>query len=370
MKDRKSNFELMRIISMLMIIMWHLVRQGGILDHTSTTLNVILTYVTTLLVVHVNSFVLLTGYFQCKQEYKFSKFLKLVGLIWFYKVIFLIVTLTFHLKDLTTLEILKNLSPINYGDYWYLQVYVLLYLISPILNRIINNINRKQFQKYLLVLFFMISILPTLTMQEAFNNAYGYSLSNFILLYFIGSYLRLYPVNIKKISINLKQTLLIFGFCTLGFISLAFHYFSLYIQNFNSVTNYISQILGNMYCYDSPLVILQTVFYFLIFKNMNIKNNRIINIISKTTLGVYLIHTNHLILSYVYKYFGFTSYMKSSTKILILFIVHSVVLFILCSIIELIRIYLSRLLSKRKIVKKIGNKSKIFIDSLGADLSW
>lgn len=370
MKERKSNFELMRIISMLMIIMWHLIRQGGILDNSFTTLNVLLKYITTLLVIHVNSFVLLTGYFQCNQKFKFSKFLKLIGLVWFYKITFLIVTQVCHLKDLTTLEILKNLSPINYGDYWFLQIYVLLYLISPILNRIINNINKKQFQKYLLVLFFIISILATLTMQKGFNNSYGYSLSNFILLYFIGAYLRLYPINIKIISHNLKQILLIFGFCTLGFISLSFHYFSLYIQDFNSVTNYISQILGNMYCYDSPLVILQAILYFLFFKNLNIKSNKIINKISTTTLGIYLIHTNRLIRSYIYKYFGFTPYMKSSVKILIFVVIHSIVLFILCSIIELIRISISSFLSKRNTIKKIGKKLKDFVDSLGFNLTW
>lgn len=370
MKNRKSNFELMRIISMLMIIMWHLVRQGGILDNTSTMLNVLLKYVTTLLVVHVNSFVILSGYFQCSQKFKFSKFLKLVGLVWFYKVIFLIITQVFNLKELTTLEILKNLSPINYRDYWYLQIYVLLYLISPILNRAINNINKKQFQKYLLTLFFIISILPTITMQEGFNNSYGYSLGNFILLYFIGAYLRLYSIDIKIISHNLKQILLVLCFCILGFVSLTCHYFSMYIQDFNSVTNYISQILGNMYCYDSPLVILQTILYFLFFRNLRIKHNKIINKISATTLGIYLIHTNRLIISYVYKYFGFTSYMKSSIRILIFFVINSIALFMLCSIIESIRISITKFLSKRKIVKTLSKKSKNFIDSLGFNLNW
>ena len=68
--------------------------------------------------------------------------------------------------------------------------------------------------------------------------------------------------------------------------------------------------------------------------------------VSKTTLGVYLIHTNKLLRSYVYKYFGMTSYMNSSVKVLIFLFAHSILLFILCSLIDFFRI---------KIFNMIGN---------------
>lgn len=40
--QRLSNFELMRIISMFMIVIWHLITRSNILEHCSDTIYLIL----------------------------------------------------------------------------------------------------------------------------------------------------------------------------------------------------------------------------------------------------------------------------------------------------------------------------------------
>ncbi len=72
---RQSNFELMRIVSMFMIVLWHMLCQGGVLDATTGIINIFLTFIKAVLVVHVNSFIIVTGYFQCKNKFKFDKFI-------------------------------------------------------------------------------------------------------------------------------------------------------------------------------------------------------------------------------------------------------------------------------------------------------
>ena len=57
---RQSNFELMRIVSMLFIIIWHIIVHGGIINCTGT-LKLVIDFIYLFTVVHVNSFVLLTG---------------------------------------------------------------------------------------------------------------------------------------------------------------------------------------------------------------------------------------------------------------------------------------------------------------------
>ena len=64
LKLRQSNFELMRIISMFMIVMWHVIISGVGLSQANNTLTLFLDIIKSVLVVHVNSFVLVTGYFQ------------------------------------------------------------------------------------------------------------------------------------------------------------------------------------------------------------------------------------------------------------------------------------------------------------------
>lgn len=222
---RQSNFELMRIMSMFMIVLWHMLCQGGVLDSTTGLINTLLIFLKVSLVVHVNSFIIVTGYFQCKNKFKIYKFISLVNLTWFYKIIILLAVLLCGVS-ISNIEILKNISPINYQDYWFLANYVLLYLISPILNKVINNSNKNDFRKILLVLFLIISVLPSLTAQVAFDNNNGYSLSNFILLYFIGAYLRLYfDINkFKKFSIVSIRLFLVFIFLAMSLFNVLFYF--------------------------------------------------------------------------------------------------------------------------------------------------
>ena len=53
--------------------------------------------------------------------------------------------------------------------------------------------------------------------------------------------------------------------------------------------------------YSNPFIILQSIAYFLIFEQMNIKS-KIVNIISKLTLGIYLVHETRFVKSNLYKW--------------------------------------------------------------------
>ena len=73
MKKRLSNFELMRIISMFLIALWHFLLFGKMEEGTfGVTQNVII-LLKAITLVHVNSFVLLTGYFNYDKKFKLSK---------------------------------------------------------------------------------------------------------------------------------------------------------------------------------------------------------------------------------------------------------------------------------------------------------
>ena len=65
-RERLSNFELMRITSMFFIVVYHfIVDTGGkLISHTSGLANIILIFLSLIIIVHVNSFVMVTGYFQ------------------------------------------------------------------------------------------------------------------------------------------------------------------------------------------------------------------------------------------------------------------------------------------------------------------
>ena len=92
-KQRQSNFELLRIILMLAIIAHHFVVNSGIADyfqvHSYKTLYLILFGMWGKTAINV--FVLITGYFMCKSEFKWMKVLKLFLEVKFYKILLFIV---------------------------------------------------------------------------------------------------------------------------------------------------------------------------------------------------------------------------------------------------------------------------------------
>ena len=61
MKVRQSNFELMRILSMVFIIISHILIHGKVLDNTAGVLHLFFTLLMSFALVHVNSFVLISS---------------------------------------------------------------------------------------------------------------------------------------------------------------------------------------------------------------------------------------------------------------------------------------------------------------------
>ena len=52
-KERLSNFDLLKIVSMLFIILGHILLHGNVLNNTIGTTNMLLTFIMLILMVHV-----------------------------------------------------------------------------------------------------------------------------------------------------------------------------------------------------------------------------------------------------------------------------------------------------------------------------
>ena len=87
---RNSNLELYRILLMLAIVAHHYVVNSGlmpVLDSEPLSLNSCFFYLFGMWgKTGINCFVLITGYFMCKSEITWQKFLKLILEVAFYKI--------------------------------------------------------------------------------------------------------------------------------------------------------------------------------------------------------------------------------------------------------------------------------------------
>lgn len=362
---RESNFELMRIISMFFIVLFHMfISTGGsIINYTTGHTKSIVELLCMIIIVHVNSFILVSGYFQYDKKSSMKKVLKLLLMAWFYKVVIAIIFYTICKEKFVFLSFLKIISPIEYPGSWFLTVYILLYILSPYINIIINKLNKKEYQKLLITLFVVCSIIPTITDQATFSST-GFTIVHFVYIYIVGAYLKKYPISkeesIKKISMKKKRIILVMTFLGIGIINfLMYKTAKSLLNNVNSNTiEYVANaIVKNLFYYQNPLLIIQSISYFLFFETLSFKN-KFINKIASMIFAVYIIHENQFINKVLYKKIGVLTGKIFGFQIIIKAIVYSVIVMIVCIIIEFLRIKLFDLI-KKLFPKKYFNIEKI-----------
>lgn len=353
---KNSNHELMRIISMFFIVLWHVIinitLRGINNNFTLIIYNIILFFIC----IHVNSYVLLTGFYQSKTTFKQSNLWKIINSSWFYRVVIVCIFLLFDWISISKTQLLKDLAPIGIDNYWFIKNYILLYCLSPFLNKFIKSLNKKTYNKLLLVSSIILSIVPAMTGGEFFSND-GYSLYNFIYLYFIGAYLRKYPIQKNRLFKNKKIiNIMTMTFFSCFILNILIYYVGIKINVSNGPLSMISgYIKYSSLNYSNPLIIIQSVAYFLIFTSITIKS-KIINKISPLMLGIYFIHENNYVRENLYQAIGLASKNRNNLSFIFYALLVAISIFIICGIIEFIRQKIFLFIYNRKFAKKIRDK--------------
>ena len=359
-EERKSNFEILRIIAILLIISFHYVFKRGYGFYTLTFNTFIIKSFYFFGELGVNLFILITGYFMITDKPTFKRVALLVIETFFYNL--LNVLLDYHFSG-TPITPLNILFPIVLNRYWFVTSYIILYIISPYLNIIVKNLKKIEHKRLLLILIILWSIIPTIfgltsgNTESIMVNGIADSILSYtrlvwlIILYFIGSYIRLYGINFFK----KKRTTIIVASITylLMLLSIPFIYF---------FRSFFERIGTTEWAYlwgpNNIFMLVLSVCIFHLFSKLEVKPIKIINILASTTLGIYMLHDglfNHYLWNEV-----FNNKVRLESSFAILYILGSTILiFIVGAIIDLIR----QKIEKHTIVKLLNNKriNKFFI---------
>ncbi len=158
---RQSNIELLRIIAMFMIVIYHFSYHTGFdfkNDEYLLINRLFVDYLGFFGKASVNIFVLITGYFLSeKTDIKLSKALKLWLQVFFYSIILYAASVILLGDSFSYTNLLFSLLPVSSGEWWYASNYIVLFLLSPFINKVINSIDDK---KYLILLFYYQLYLP------------------------------------------------------------------------------------------------------------------------------------------------------------------------------------------------------------------
>lgn len=282
MKERESNIEILRILSMLLIVLVHsnyfslgLPTQAETL--TSPLASFWRVLAEQICTVGVNLFIMISGWFSIKPSIK--GFCSLIYQILFWGLALLLIGFALHVK----LPIKSIVQLFWFGGwYWFIPEYIGLYMISPVLNAFADRASPKQFIS-VLVCFFGIEIIYG-WFWDLGKFSSGYSMVSFCGLYLLARFLRIHHHRLK--SIKTVHYLLTYCITTLVAAVLSFVE---YRNGWKQIPLAIS--------YLSPLVILAAASLFLCFTKIQFKN-KAVNWIAISTFSVYLVHQHPVVVPY------------------------------------------------------------------------
>lgn len=326
---RQSNVELLRSILMFMVIILHYnnAEMGGGFAYATGSSLYFLQLAETLAVCAVNCFVLISAYFLSQTSRRsLRKPVHLLCMVIGYQLLSYFLKICLAGEAFQMKILLACFIPAN----WFVILFCVLYLISAYINPLFEALTKKQLEHCILLclLFFVVyptvlegglSVLTgstewpgmgTVTMS---GSAGGYTIVNFVLLYLIGGYLHKYPIQISQI-----QCVLIFLVATL--------------------CDFIMGRFSSTYTsYCNLFVVIQAITLFLVFLRWDMKYYPIVNFISKSAFGIYLLHTSSFMIVNFWGYFQIPRYCQQGMgTVVIHLLISCVAMYLVCLIIDII----------------------------------
>ena len=347
-KKRELNLELLRIIGMLAIVIFHFSDWGGLLKiNIAISPNKLLGEFINIGGSFGNDiFILISGYFLVNSKFKTKKLLKIVLEILFYSILMYIVCVSFGIVEYNIYDVKRSIFPISYNMYWFATLYVVIYLLSPFINLVVNNINKKQHLTLIIVLGIFISVIPSILID---SNIFSDNFIRFIFLYIIAAYIKKYSKTYNK-----KNVLVLIIFSILTLFAISFIYTQLGIDEYITIYNNMTSV---------PMLLL-TISTFVFFKDLKVNNeSKIIPFFAKASFAVYLIHINIYFKKYLFNnILRIQKFYYVNTLYLALYILlASIIIYMVCTIIDTIR---RKILEEPLFKMKAFDKFFIKIDKL------
>lgn len=337
---RVSGIEVLRIFCMLAIIILHLYDYGGLSDYaneTGGTVNAVADLIWSFFRAPVDIFVLITGYFMVQRPFDLKKTVQRSGKAYapmlFYS---LLITAVFFCATPAALlgkpaQIVQAFFPFFSRTWYFLSLYILLLLLSPFMNMVMQKLDRRSFRFLLGILFVVMSVWPTVAEMAPFNQvisvtkivslSYGKSLGSFLLYYVLGAYLQRFSHSHEKPQWRYLGLFVLCCLVDFGLDRLFFAYPSVYHRVFGAFNN--------------PLVVIQAAALFLFFRDWKFYSP-IVNRLAGTTIGVYAIHEHPLVRNFIWDKLAFSpaAFEKNPAYLLWLPVMIAGI-FLACSLVDL-----------------------------------
>lgn len=353
-KERERNYEILRIIAMLMIVCLHYLSKGGALaDSTGelTATGYTAWLIEAFCLAAVNVYVLISGYFGIEEKTTkddttskksiLSRTIRIYLEVWFYSVVIGIIGILTGLQEFDIYTVFMYVFPMSTEHYWFATAYLLLTLLMPFLNAGFDRMDKRSMQGILGCMLLVFSAAKTLLPMQLPWDHKGYDAFWFVFLYLTGAYLRRYGVRL----LTSRTRAVLLYVCSSLFIFASF----MMIRGAYLKKGILENFISYGYSYNFLFCYLAAIGLFLAFgTDLAAKKPKtcgpVLQTISGATFGVYLIH-EHINLRYVWpKWFQSAEFAAASVPMFLLHMIGTVAtVYLVCTAIEIVRSKFSKI---------------------------
>ena len=276
-KFRQSNIELLRMLAMFFVLLVHADYYSlGMpsVEATQTNLidSILRFFFVALSIICVNVFVLISGWFGIRPSLRgISNFIFqcLFFLIGTYVVTLLIGTSSLSLEGIAGCFAATKLD-------WFIKAYLLLYILSPVLNAFVESADRKVFRNVLIAYFAFVCTYGWIGAAKFMMG--GYTTLFLLGLYLLARYMRIYQPRFTKFkpSTDLTIYIVVSSFVTVACITPPL----LFGKNIQPWWQYIA-----------PTAIVGAIYLLLTFSKIKIQS-KFVNWCGASCFAVFLLHTS------------------------------------------------------------------------------
>lgn len=346
--ERNYGIDLLRCVSMLLIVVLHIYNQGGLINAISQKETYYVNYTLCLIAAgSVNLYAMISGFVMLYGSFKPRRLISLWLQVVFWGLVLCTVGKFVLPETIGKREWIRAALPIIEKEFWYFSAYVGVFLLSPIINRGILAL--KQIQAFglmlgCILLFSVCTVIGLFYQGDPFVLGGGYSVLWLLVMYIVGACLQYIDFFRRK---DVGELLLVMAICLTACILWAVLPKSeAMIKSKEQLTSYLN-----------PIMLIFDICLFGLFSKMKLRGafpRKLIGFLAPLTFSVYIIHVHPLCWAWLKFRFTFIADLRELVYIPLV-LAFALAIYLACSLLDYLRVLLFRLLRVEKLSAAIEN---------------
>lgn len=344
--ERLHGIDVLRVILSFCVITLHILYYGGFWEQAdpSDPTFYFLWFVGIAIDGTVNCFAIITGFVLYNKPTKYSGVLYRFLTVLYHGLLITALFWIFCPEIVHKANWIQALFPIAYEEFWYFTAYFGAFFFAPLVSKGMQALSRKQANVLVLALILVFSIIPTATGKDPFHLKYGYSAFWLLILFTIGAYLRKYHMEFR---FRPRFYACLFAGCIL--VTCLGVVLSMVYPSFYGM---------RLIEYTSPTIVLAAIAIVLLFASVRVSPGlqKICVFCTSFTFSIYLLHEQPLVRQSLINDRFVPVLSLSGVLQLAIILASTVVIWVVCFCLDLIRQLVFRILKIDSLLHKVDKR--------------